>query len=39
MAFRSSKKNEMGRPFGVGAVYKISGFVESDIVELRKNLD
>ena len=38
MAFRSSKKNEIGNPFGVGAVYKRSGFVESDIVELRKNL-
>ena len=33
MAFRSSKKNEIGTPFGVGTVYKTSGFV--DIVELR----
>jgi len=39
MAFRSSKKNEMGKPFGVAAVYKRSGFVEWDIVELQKNLE
>ena len=33
MALRSSKKIETEMPFGVGAVYKTSGFVESDIVE------
>ena len=32
MALRSSKKIETEMPFGVGAVYKTSGFVESDIV-------
>ena len=34
MAFRSSKKSEIGTPFGVGTVYKTSGFVETDIDEL-----
>ena len=36
MTFRSSKKNEIEKPFGVGAVYKRSGSVEWDTVELRK---
>ena len=36
MTFRSSKKNEIEKPFGVGAMYKRSGSVEWDIVELRK---
>ena len=34
MVFRSSKKIATGIPFGVGTVYKTSGFVETDMVEV-----